>query len=79
MHAGRSMNLRSIAPVKLQPPLVSPGLGPAAALLLGAVLAPIDPVLAPDVQVRLNDGLAFPFVNLAIAIALHGAAWDHGR
>lgn len=60
-----------------------------AALLLGASLAPTDPVLASDVQVGppksgeedevrfgltseagLNDGLAFPFVNLAIAFAL---------
>lgn len=60
-----------------------------AALLLGAVLAPTDPVLAADVQVGppktgeedevrfgltseagLNDGLAFPFVNLAIALSL---------
>ena len=58
------------------------------AILLGAVLAPTDPVLASDVQVGppnsgeedevrfaltseagLNDGLAFPFVNLAIALA----------
>ncbi len=65
------------------------GLGLAAAVLLGAVLAPTDPVLASDVQVGppltgeeddvrfaltseagLNDGLAFPFVYLAIAIAL---------
>jgi len=69
------------------------GLAPAAALLLGAVLAPTDPVLASDVQVGpphdpeeddvrfsltseagLNDGLAFPFVNLAVAVALHDAA-----
>jgi sodium/hydrogen antiporter len=70
------------------------GLTPAAAILLGAVLAPTDPVLAADVQVPapdgegdddevrfaltseagLNDGLAFPFTNLAILIALHGAA-----
>ena len=69
------------------------GLAPAAALLLGAVLAPTDPVLASDVQVGpphepeeddvrfsltseagLDDGLAFPFVNLAVAVALHGAA-----
>lgn len=68
------------------------GLGAAAALLLGAALAPTDPVLASDVQVGppgsgeeddvrftltaeagLNDGLAFPFVNLAIAVAVHGA------
>lgn len=59
------------------------------ALLLGAALAPTDPVLAADVQVGppktgeedevrfgltseagLNDGLAFPFVHLAIALAL---------
>ncbi|MFI6128796.1 cation:proton antiporter [Micromonospora sp. NPDC051141] len=66
------------------------GLVPAAALLLGAALAPTDPVLASDVQVGeptdvedsedevrfaltseagLNDGLAFPFVYAAIAIA----------
>ena len=62
------------------------GLAPISALLLGAVLAPTDPVLAEDVQVEepdeeheddvrfgltleasLNDGLAFPFVFLAIA------------
>jgi len=67
------------------------GLGAAAALLLGAALAPTDPVLASDVQVGppqsgkedevrftltaeagLNDGLAFPFVNLAIAVAAFG-------
>ncbi|HYE49329.1 MAG TPA: cation:proton antiporter [Azospirillaceae bacterium] len=66
------------------------GLGLAAAVLLGASLAPTDPVLAADVQVGppgsgeedevrfsltseagLNDGLAFPFVNLAVALALH--------
>ncbi|RYG88982.1 MAG: sodium:proton antiporter [Alphaproteobacteria bacterium] len=60
-----------------------------AAILLGASLAPTDPVLASDVQVGppktgeedevrfgltseagLNDGLAFPFVHLAIALAL---------
>jgi len=71
------------------------GLTPAAAILLGAVLAPTDPVLASDVQVPapdsddtdddevrfaltseagLNDGLAFPFTNLAILIAINGAA-----
>lgn len=62
------------------------GMPLASALLLGAVLAPTDPVLAGDVQVGppteggehpvrfaltteagLNDGLAFPFVYLAIA------------
>ncbi|QLG47614.1 cation:proton antiporter [Natrinema halophilum] len=72
------------------------------AILLGASIAPTDPVLASEVQVRgpgmgseeesldtaegkqdevrfaltseagLNDGLAFPFTNLAIAIALVG-------
>ena len=71
------------------------GLPLASAMLLGAVLAPTDPVLAGDVQappplkgrgneVRfsltseagLNDGLAFPFTNLAIAIA---AAQATGR
>ncbi|WP_072894171.1 MULTISPECIES: cation:proton antiporter [Sphingobium] len=65
------------------------GLPWVAALLLGATLAPTDPVLASDVQVGppksgeedevrfgltseagLNDGLAFPFVNLAIGIGL---------
>ncbi|MEV6633368.1 cation:proton antiporter [Actinoplanes sp. NPDC051470] len=73
------------------------GLVPAAALLLGAALAPTDPVLASDVQVGeptdeedsedevrfsltseagLNDGLAFPFVYAAIALAgAGGLAW----
>ncbi|MFC3125512.1 cation:proton antiporter [Pseudoroseomonas globiformis] len=64
------------------------GLSCASALLLGASLAPTDPVLAADVQVGppktgeedevrfgltseagLNDGLAFPFVHLAITLA----------
>ncbi|ELY89270.1 cation:proton antiporter [Natrinema altunense] len=74
------------------------------AVLLGACIAPTDPVLASEVQVRgpgmgseeegleeaaggedevrfaltseagLNDGLAFPFTNMAIAIALVGLA-----
>ena len=63
------------------------------ALLLGAALAPTDPVLASDVQVGppqsgeegevrfaltseagLNDGAAFPFVYLAIALAVAGEA-----
>jgi NhaP-type Na+/H+ or K+/H+ antiporter len=63
----------------------------AGALLLGAVLAPTDPVLAGDVQVGppteggehpvrfsltteagLNDGLAFPFVYLALIVAAEG-------
>jgi sodium/hydrogen antiporter len=78
------------------------GLLPAAAVLLGAVLAPTDPVLASDVQVGppgqatedvddpydaeeevrfaltseagLNDALAFPFTNAAVAMAVAGAA-----
>lgn len=68
------------------------GFSLAMALLLGAALAPTDPVLASDIQVGspgsgqgdevrfaltseagLNDGLAFPFVQLAIALAA-GAA-----
>ncbi|MPZ73239.1 MAG: sodium:proton antiporter [Nitriliruptorales bacterium] len=80
------------------------GLAPAAALLLGAVVAPTDPVLASDVQVGppgaamedvdhphdaeeevrfaltseagLNDSLAFPFTNLAIAVSVAGVAPD---
>lgn len=85
---------------------VALGLAPAAALLLGAVLSPTDPVLASDVQVGspgssiaddepdgedpttisesgevrfaltseagLNDGLAFPFVHLALLVAAGG-------
>ncbi|OQW40952.1 MAG: cation transporter [Proteobacteria bacterium SG_bin5] len=72
------------------------GLSLVAALLLGAALAPTDPVLAADVQVGppksgeedevrfgltseagLNDGLAFPFVNLALAMGLArpGESW----
>jgi sodium/hydrogen antiporter len=78
------------------------GLPIAAAVLLGAVLAPTDPVLASDVQVAgpqtgleeevdehdelrftltseagFNDGLAFPFVYLAILLATEGTlhAW----
>ena len=56
-----------------------------AAILLGAILAPTDPVLATDVQVRhagdadslrftltseagMNDGSAFPFVMLGLAL-----------
>ena len=75
----------------------------ATAILLGAVLAPTDPVLASDVQLAgpgrtkqedeedaddevrfsltseagLNDGLAFPFTNLAIAMA-GGGSWLFG-
>ncbi|WP_406313793.1 cation:proton antiporter [Streptosporangium sp. NBC_01639] len=76
------------------------GWPPAAALLLGAVLAPTDPVLASDVQVGepvdsekaddevrftltseagLNDGLAFPLVFAAIAMAGSGGfGWAGG-
>lgn len=73
------------------------GLDPSAAVLLGAVLAPTDPVLASDVQVGppregeedevrfaltaeagLNDGLSFPFVYLAIALALAQGQSDGG-
>lgn len=70
---------------------VTAGMTLAGGLLLGAILAPTDPVLAGDVQVGppheggehpvryaltteagLNDGLAFPFVHLGIAVALAG-------
>lgn len=76
------------------------GLPVASAVLLGAVLAPTDPVLASEVQVPratppagpgeedagdpvrfeltaeagLNDGLAFPFTHLAVALAGISAA-----
>lgn len=69
------------------------GLALPIAMLLGAVLAPTDPVLARDVQIAppgegkeetvrfaltteagLNDGLAFPFVYLALALIAAGAA-----
>jgi len=65
------------------------------ALLLGAALAPTDPVLAADVQVGppksgqedevrfgltseagMNDGFAFPFVHLAIALALSASSGE---
>lgn len=70
------------------------GLPLAAAVLLGAVMAPTDPVLASDVQVGppnednehevpfaltseagLNDGLAFPFVNLALVLTASQVPW----
>ncbi|MFE6134226.1 cation:proton antiporter, partial [Streptomyces sp. NPDC056437] len=72
---------------------------PAAALLVAAVLAPTDPVLAAEVRVGepadserdddevrftltaeagLNDGLAFPFVLAAIALAAAGGGWSAG-
>ncbi|MET0686098.1 MAG: cation:proton antiporter [Solirubrobacteraceae bacterium] len=71
------------------------GLSAAAAILLGAILAPTDPVLAGDIGVGppgdedehepnfaltseagLNDGLAFPFVLAALALAAEdGTGW----
>ncbi|HXV56482.1 MAG TPA: cation:proton antiporter [Gaiellaceae bacterium] len=72
------------------------GLSLAAAVVLGAALAPTDPVLAGDIGVGppgeederephfaitaeagLNDGLAFPFVNLGLFLALEerGETW----
>ena len=82
----------TIAAVALLGWLVA-GMTLAGALLLGAVLAPTDPVLAGDVQVGppteggehpvrfsltaeagLNDGLAFPFVYLALIVAAEGFA-----
>lgn len=73
------------------------GLGLASAVLLGAALAPTDPVLASDVQVGgpgegeedsvrfaltseagLNDGLAFPFVWLAIALSVLAGGAEPG-
>ncbi|RKD97926.1 cation:proton antiporter [Halopiger aswanensis] len=72
------------------------GLSIPTAVLLGAVIAPTDPVLAADVQVDppqkgesdevrfaltseagLNDGLAFPFTYLAIAMATAGVGPDN--
>ncbi len=69
------------------------GLPLAMALLLGAALAPTDPVLASEVQVGkprsggedevrfaltseagLNDGLAFPFVHLALVFGVAAGA-----
>ncbi len=71
------------------------GLSWTMALLLGASLAPTDPVLASDVQVGppktededevrfgltaeagMNDGFAFPFVHLAIALAAAAATGE---
>jgi len=72
------------------------GLPVAAAMLLGAILAPTDPVLASAVAVNdaadrdrmrygisgeagLNDGMAFPFIVLALAWGLHGGgSWLWG-
>ncbi len=69
------------------------GMPLAAAILLGSIIAPTDPVLATSVQVGppgkggedeprfaltseagFNDGLAFPFVNLAVVVAATGLA-----
>lgn len=69
------------------------GFAPATALLIGAVTAPTDPVLASEIQTTpphlddvsssrlaltaeagLNDGLAFPFTNMAITMVIMGAA-----
>jgi sodium/hydrogen antiporter len=69
------------------------GVDTAMALLIGAVLAPTDPVLAGAVKVNsaadhdrmryglsgeagLNDGMAFPFVILALLWAEHGGAGE---
>lgn len=71
------------------------GLSWTVALLLGAALAPTDPVLAADVQVGppksgnedevrfgltseagMNDGFAFPFVHLAIVLALSASTGE---
>jgi len=64
-----------------------------AAILLGAILAPTDPVLATEVQVRhvgdkdplrftltseagMNDGSAFPFVMLGLALISTPASFE---
>lgn len=76
--------------------MATAGMTLATGLLLGAVLAPTDPVLASDVQVGkpleggehpvrftltteagLNDGLAFPFLYLAMAVIAAGG-WSIG-
>lgn len=76
--------------------MVAAGMTLATGLLLGAVLAPTDPVLASDVQVGkpleggehpvrftltteagLNDGLAFPFLYLAMSLIAAGG-WSLG-
>ena len=76
--------------------MAAAGMTVATGLLLGAVLAPTDPVLASDVQVGkpleggehpvrftltteagLNDGLAFPFLYLAMAVIAAGG-WSIG-
>ena len=76
--------------------MAAAGMTLATGLLLGAILAPTDPVLASDVQVGkpleggehpvrftltteagLNDGLAFPFLYLAMAVIAAGG-WSLG-
>lgn len=76
--------------------MAAAGMTLATGLLLGAVLAPTDPVLASDVQVGppleggehpvrftltteagMNDGLAFPFLYLAMALIAAGG-WSLG-
>lgn len=76
--------------------MAAAGMTLATGLLLGAVLAPTDPVLASDVQVGkpleggehpvrftltteagLNDGLAFPFLYLAMSVVAAGG-WSLG-
>lgn len=76
--------------------MAAAGMTLATGLLLGAVLAPTDPVLASDVQVGppleggehpvrftltteagLNDGLAFPFLYLAMSVIAAGG-WSIG-
>ncbi len=71
------------------------GLPIGACILLGAILAPTDPVLATDVQTRhhgdndslrftltseagMNDGSAFPFVMLGLALLGLHQVGDHG-
>lgn len=76
--------------------MAAAGMTLATGLLLGAVMAPTDPVLASDVQVGppleggehpvrftltteagLNDGLAFPFLYLAMSVIAAGS-WSLG-
>ena len=76
--------------------MAAAGMTFATGLLLGAIMAPTDPVLASDVQVGpplaggehpvrftltaeagLNDGLAFPFLYLAMAVIAAGG-WSVG-
>jgi sodium/hydrogen antiporter len=85
---GGPIMLATIAGVALSAILMF-DLDPATAVLLGALLAPTDPVLAGTVKVSsaadhdrmryavsgeagLNDGLAFPFVFLALLWLEHG-------